>query len=251
MVLGAQLYTVREFTQTEKDVESTFKRIADIGYKFIQVSGMGNIPAEMVREIADKNGLKIVITHTNQERVMKDTLAVIKEHQIMGCKHIGLGSMGFTPSGAESYYKFIKDYDEAASLIHKNGMRLHYHNHSFEFQKYGDKTGFDILVNETDPELWGFILDTYWVQVGGKNPVDVIFALKGRIDAIHFKDLTIVDNKQRMTEVMEGNFNWCKIIEACENTGISYALVEQDSDWTVGPFESLETSYRNLSQFFK
>ena len=251
MVLGAQLYTVREFTQTEKDIEMTFKRIAEIGFKCIQVSGMGAIPAERVREIADKNGLEIVITHTNQERIKNDTLAVIKEHQIMGCKHIGLGSLGFTPSGADDYYKFIKDYDEAARLIQKNGMRLHYHNHSFEFQKYGDKTGFDILMNETEPALWGFILDTYWVQVGGKNPVEVIEALKGRIDAIHFKDLAIVNDKQCMTEVMEGNLNWGKIIEACENTGISYALIEQDINWTFGAFESLETSYRNLTQYFK
>lgn len=39
MELGAQLYTVREYGQNEKDIRRTMKKIADIGYKTVQVSG--------------------------------------------------------------------------------------------------------------------------------------------------------------------------------------------------------------------
>jgi hypothetical protein len=80
MVFGAQLYTVRDFTKTEKDIEETFKRIAEIGYKTAQVSAIGQIAAERLREIADRNQLELVITHTNYDRIINDTKAVIKEH---------------------------------------------------------------------------------------------------------------------------------------------------------------------------
>ena len=41
MVLGAQLYTVREFTKTADDYARTIERVAKIGYKCVQVSGVG------------------------------------------------------------------------------------------------------------------------------------------------------------------------------------------------------------------
>jgi sugar phosphate isomerase/epimerase len=207
MQYGAQLYTVKDFTQNKDDLKSTVKTIAEIGYQNIQVSGVGNIAPEEIKSVADFYGLNIVVN---------------------------------------AYYKFIKDFEPASKLIAENGLKLHYHNHAFEFQRYGNKTGYDILIEETDPSLFGFILDTYWVQVGGKNPADMIEKLKGRIDCIHFKDLNIKNNEQCMTEVMEGNLDWNHIIRACENTGISYSLVEQDNNWTVDPFKSLETSYNNL-----
>ena len=39
MVIGAQLYTVREFTKTLNDFEETLKKITDMGCRVVQVSG--------------------------------------------------------------------------------------------------------------------------------------------------------------------------------------------------------------------
>ena len=39
MKLGAQLYTVRDFTKTTDDFAETLKKVADIGYRTVQVSG--------------------------------------------------------------------------------------------------------------------------------------------------------------------------------------------------------------------
>lgn len=39
MRIGAQLYTVRDFCKTLEDFSETLKRIADIGYTTVQVSG--------------------------------------------------------------------------------------------------------------------------------------------------------------------------------------------------------------------
>jgi len=249
MKIGAQLYTVRDFTKTEEDVRSTFRKIAKMGYSCVQISAIWNVEPKKLREIADENGLEIVITHADKDRILNDTLAVIEEHKVMGCKHIGIGYNRFQADQIESYANFIQEYDQAAKLIHKNGLKLHYHNHAFEFEKVGDITGFEYFVKETDPALWGFILDTFWVQYGGKNPADVINALDGRITAIHYKDFAMKDDKQKMSEILEGNLDWTKIVDATEKTKIEYVLIEQDGDWAVGPFESLETSFNNLTRF--
>jgi len=46
--------------------------------------------------------------------------------------------------------------------------------------------------------------------------------------------------------VGEGNLNWKAIIEAAEEGGVEWYIVEQDSCYGRDPFESLAISYRNL-----
>ena len=52
MRTGAQAYTVRAYTQNEKDFSFTMKKIADMGYQTVQISAIGkDIRPERVREI--------------------------------------------------------------------------------------------------------------------------------------------------------------------------------------------------------
>ena len=58
MEIGAQLYTVREYCKTLKDFEDTLKRIADIGYTNVQVSGSCAFAPEWLNEKLKENGLR-------------------------------------------------------------------------------------------------------------------------------------------------------------------------------------------------
>jgi len=231
MVLGAQLYTVRELIQTPEGIESTLKKIAEIGYTTVQVSGIGKIEPEKLRAICDRLGLKIVITHTSPDRILEEPEAVISDHRILGCDLIGIGSMpgkyGFT---VEAVKKFIGDYLPVAKIIAKNGMRLMYHNHNMEFERIGGKMILDMLAEGFDSELLGFTLDTYWVQAGGADPAEYLEKLSSRVPAVHLKDMGYRNSKkgQIMCPVGEGNINWNRIIHACEKAGAKWALVEQD-----------------------
>jgi len=48
--------------------------------------------------------------------------------------------------------------------------------------------------------------------------------------------------------VGEGNLDWVNIVKACHDTGIEYAIVEQDSCKGC-PFDSLKISYNNMLSF--
>jgi len=245
MKIGAQLYTVREFTQTAEDFAKTIKKVADMGYKCVQISAIGPIPAQEVADICNANGVSIAITHTNPARVKDDTDAVIAEHRVMGANYIGIGAI---PAGyernAEGVRRFIADFTPAAEKIRDAGMTLMYHNHDFEFEKYDGKLMMDYLIEEF-PKI-GFTLDTYWVQAGGGDPAAWIKKLSGRIDVLHYKDMAWADGKQLMAEVMEGNLNWKSIFEASRAAGVKFAMVEQDDCYGADPFQCLKTSYDNL-----
>jgi len=91
MLLGAQLYTLRDYIQNERDIRFTLAQVAKMGYTTIQVSGMGPIDPQVLRSICEENGLRVVLTHTDPARILNDTDAVIREHDILGCDYIGIG----------------------------------------------------------------------------------------------------------------------------------------------------------------
>jgi len=247
MILGAQLYTLRDYCQNEKDFNISMKKVAEIGYKTVQVSGIGNIPAKTVREICDNHGLKIVITHTNPDRVLNDTENVIAEHDIMGCRHIGIGAMPEKYRSLEWIDQFADDFLTPARKIASSGKLFMYHNHDFEFQRLGGRYIIEYLLEAFRPDEMGITLDTYWVQVAGCDVADWIERLAGRLPCVHLKDLEMISGKPHMAPVMEGNMNFPKYLEAFRKAGTEYLLIEQDY-FLESPFICLKKSYDNLNK---
>lgn len=246
--IGAQYYTIRESLKTIEDFELACKKIKDIGYKIVQISGTPLGAAEM-KEVLDKYGLKVVVTHRSFDDFKSDLGEIISYNKILGCEICGIGVMPDEAKASVSGLNaFIREMNEMAAKIRKEGMYFGYHNHHFEFIKIDGKCIMDRLIEETNPENVVFIVDTYWLQVGGVNPVDYIKKLGSRAAAVHFKDYEAVvsyEQKSTFCEVGKGNLDWDKIIAVCEEVGSKWALVEQDV--CVGdPFECLKTSYEYL-----
>lgn len=244
-VIGAQLYTVRDFVKTPAEVKTAFARLQEIGYEAVQVSGVGPIEPAHLRDLADAHGLKIVATHIGYEQIVEDPQRVIAEHRLWGCRHVAIGGMPQAFRREEGFVRFAREASAAVRPLIDAGLTFSYHNHSFELERFGDRTGLEILYAESDPALFSAEIDTYWIQHGGGNPVTWLRRLRGRMPLVHFKDLAMVDGKQAYAEVREGNLEWPEIIAACREGGVEWYLVEQDV-CRRDPFESLALSLRNL-----
>lgn len=248
MKIGAQLYTVRTFTQTVSDFEKTMKRIAAIGYQTVQISAVGReVTPQAAKEICDEQGLEIVLTHSDPNRILNDTENLIRDHEKMGCRYIGLGSMPEKYRTEEWVQEFCADFKKPAQMIRDAGMQFMYHNHNFEFEKFGEKRILDYLLEGFEPDEMGIILDTYWVQAAGAEVCPWIERLADRLKCVHLKDMGVFKGESIMMPVMEGNLNFPAIMKAFEKTGCEYALVEQDV-CQESPFTCLEKSYRNLKK---
>lgn len=246
MTPGAQLYTLRMYTQTPEDLDDTLAQVAQMGYGTVQISAIGPMPPEVVRDLCDKHGLKIVLTHTDPVRILKDTEAVIKEHDILGCRYIGIGMMPEKYRHPEWFPHFIKDYKEPARKIAASGKLLMYHNHNLEFQRFDGRLVMESLLSAFTPEEMGFTLDTYWVQMGGADVCQWLRRLKGRIPCVHLKDMAVEGMQPVMAPVGEGNLPWKEILGVLrEQGGTEHLLVEQDI-CQGSPFDCLNTSLQNL-----
>jgi sugar phosphate isomerase/epimerase len=252
--LAAQLYTVRAFTQTADDFAASLDKIRAIGYTAVQVSAIGPIPDAEVQTIADDTGLTICNTHVRPaDALWNDLDAVIEQHHLWNCQHVAIGSMPgrYRAEGEVGFRRFAAEASQIGEKLHAAGLTFSYHNHSFEFVRFGSRrsggarTGLDIIFEESDPRYLQAELDTYWVQHGGGDPTAWIERLKRRMPVVHLKDMVIVDGEQAMAEIGEGNLNWPAILQACRDAEVAWYAVEQDV-CQRDPFESLKISYENL-----
>jgi len=243
--LAAQLYTLRDFLKTPADIARTLPRVAEIGYRAVQLSALGPIPATDLRGLLDAAGLVGCATHVAYPRLQTDLPAVVAEHRVLGCDYLAIGSMPADYRNAAGYPRFAREASEIARALRAEGIAFGYHNHSFELERFGDRTGLEILYSESDPEVFCAEIDTYWIQHGGGDPAWWIRRAAGRVPVVHLKDMAIHEGKPVMAEVGEGNLNWPAILEACREAGVRWYVVEQDT-CLRDPFESLAISLRNL-----
>ena len=248
MKIGAQLYTLRNFCKTTEDFAETLKKVADMGYTTVQVSGTCAYEPEWLKAELVKNGLTCNLTHVPLTKFTDDPAQTALDHKVFGCKYIGLG-------GGPNMLAFDEDVDtmvdivkKAAPAFKKEGVLFMYHNHDGEFTK-GSSGKFHLLelAERTSADELGFTLDTYWVQHGGASVADIFETLSGRIPCVHFKDYAIVPKREvRMAPVGRGNINFEKIASICEKGGTEYIFVEQDDCYGEDPFACLKESYDYL-----
>ncbi len=247
MEIGAQFYTLREFCKTTEALAETLKKVADIGYKTVQLSGVCPYDPTWMKEQLDKNGLRCVLTHVNFNG--SNTCQLIADHNILECDYVGLG-------GYSVFWKkedpvplpqivpgFTEQYGPIAKELYKGGKYFMYHNHHYEFQKVNGKTLIEQFAEAIPAELMGFTLDTYWVQVGGGDPAAWLERLAGRVPCIHLKDCGFGPT---MLPIGEGNINFDRVFTAAEAAGTKYMLVEQDNCNGEDPFDCLKRSYDYL-----
>ena len=241
MEIGAQFYTLRDFCKDLDSFAETLKKVADIGYKTVQISGTCGYEPEWLKSELKKNGLKCVLTHTPADKLQNDPARVAADHDVFDCKYVGLGWFGFDEE--KHIDDFIRIYTPVAETLRQNGKYFMYHNHDGEFKKFNGKLVFETLAENISAEIMGFTLDTFWVQAGGGDPAQWIERLSGRVPCIHLKDYSY---GRKMAPIGEGNINFDRVFEKAESAGTEYMLVEQDDCNGEDPFYCLKRSYEYL-----
>lgn len=256
--LGLQLYTVRDYLKDPAFADLTFRTLSELGFTEAQTAGNA-FDAKEFGALAAKNGIAIIGTHYDYGKILTSPEETMDVHRMWGTTNIGIGAM---PSAAreslDELKKFVKDFNAAAALYAKEGFRLTYHNHNFEYYRIdGYKTIMDILYEELDPVNTSFVLDTCWVAAGGADVCAWIEKLKGRLDILHLKDLWFKYDRHKnvylptMTEIGHGNLDWKSILATAEKADVKHYVIEQDANFLSTPFESLKESVSYLKPFMK
>ncbi len=253
--VAAQLYSVREFLKTPADIKKSLVKVGKIGYQAVQLSGLGPIDDGELKRILDGEGLVCCATHESSDVLLKEPQKAIDHLQAIGCTSTAY------PYPREIAMRNLREVKAFASALEKTGKKLRsagidfsYHNHDIEFVRIGGKTILDILIDSTSPQNLKFEVDTYWVQAGGANPVELCKRLKRRMPLLHLKDYGVtLDRKPVFEEIGYGNLELFEIIKAADAAKTEWYIIEQDAHFEGGdPFKSLKMSFdyikRNLAK---
>lgn len=244
MEIGIQFYTLRDYCKNLNDFSDTLERVAEIGYKNVQISGVCSFEPEWLKKELDKNGLKCVLTHTSPDKLIANPEQVAKEHDVFGCDLVGLGYYQFNEENEkQSFQHYLDCYQKVAEVLAENNKYFLHHNHDQEFKKHEGKLVIERLAEIFPPDKLGFVLDTFWIQAGGADPAFWIEKLSGRVPAIHLKDFAY---GSKMAVLGEGNINFERVFEKAESAKVKYLLVEQDNCYGEDAFKCIKRSYDYL-----
>jgi len=257
--IGLQLYTVRN--QMADDAAATLKAVADAGYRQVELMNVDEEAVEL-SAIARDNGMAVHSAFMNFRAITSpdnndgpDVEQTIDLAQRIGLRHIVFGYI--TKEERDTLDKCREIADRANEMGHQvrqAGMRLCYHNHSFEFEPLGGgQSSFDPFMQRFDPQKVDFELDVFWAKIGGKDPLHLMRKLAGRITQLHLKDLkdgmgTIYDEGQvpadAFQELGDGIIDMPQVIRLAEEIGVDQCHVEQDQ--SPAPLDSIAQSVNFL-----
>jgi sugar phosphate isomerase/epimerase len=267
--IGVQLYSVRD--RMEKDFTGTLEGVAKIGFKEVEFAGYFNHSPQDVRSLLDRLGLRAPSSHIGLDLLQKDFKGQVTAAKVIGHEYITVPALMQPLMGKvtpDFWGKTATEFNRIARDLKSEGIGFAYHNHNFVFEKLPDgKTGYDVLLTETDPALVQFELDLLWATVAGQDPVAMFKRNPGRYVMWHVKDVKGVDEARRigasegsviqklqgigpkLAAVGTGDIDFRRIFAAAGTSGMRHFFVENDSaPQTASSLADIETSYKNLRQ---
>jgi sugar phosphate isomerase/epimerase len=247
--LGVQLFTVRD--QAVSDLVSVLKQIREIGYSEIETyTGLYKHSAPELRRIAEDAGLRIPSGYFDYDG-FDQHFAYAKD---LGLRWMVCPSLpGNLWESLDGFRLAAKRFNEWGRRAQQSGMRFAFHNHNYEFRDLGGKTGYDVLVQETDPHWVFFEVDCYWIVQAGQDLLRMLQHLGKRVRLLHLKDRepgfpasTDLDRAAaHFTEVGHGSVDWRTVLSDAERLQVEHYYVQQDE--TPGnPIDSIRSSYEYL-----
>lgn len=199
ILIGIQLYSMRK--ALAKDFFGTLEKIADIGYRHIELYFESPYfarfdvpcPSQELKKKLDSLGLSVinsnVIHHKylNWDEVIRYNVEIGSEGI---CIPLYLYNLNQNHTKTEEALSFSEWLNRMGKKCSENGLKLYYHNYFHEFEKYDGKYIFDILLENTDPDYVQFELDPYWITRGGVDPVEWMDKVGTRCGLLQVQDLS-------------------------------------------------------------
>ncbi|MFS0731101.1 sugar phosphate isomerase/epimerase [Curtobacterium sp. 1P10AnD] len=239
--LSVQLYTVRDALSA--DLPGTLQRIADIGYTNVELFGYVDRAAEL-RDALAAAGLVAPSGHARLlDAGEQDLEAIFHASVTTGMTTLidpHIDEARWTTR--EDVEAIARELSELAPRAADHGLTLGYHNHAFEFSNRIDGvSAYEVFADALSDDVV-LELDTYWVTVGGDDPVAIIGKYGDKVQFLHVKDGDGSHDDKKQVAVGDGVMPVREIVAAAPE---ALHVVELD-DHEGDVFQAVADSYTFL-----
>lgn len=236
--VGLQLYSLRaQFAAN--GVPKTLDTVKGFGIRYAELAGTYNLKPEQLTKLLSDRGIKAVSGHFPYKRFKEDPESVAAEAKALGLEFAGCAWADHkAPLDEKQAREIAAVFNRAGAVLAKHGLKFFYHNHGFEFHKFGDETLMDLIMRETDPKLVSFQMDVLWTVFPGQDPAKLLAKYPGRWSLMHLKDLkkgVATGSLAGKTDVSNdvvlgtGQMKWTEILPAARKAGVKYYFIEDES----------------------
>lgn len=219
--IGLQLYSIKEIAS--KDFLGAIGLAAKSGYNGVEFAGFFDTPASKVLECLKTNGIEPCGSHTSIDLITSDFERTVEYNVAIGNKYI---VVPWIPedmrNSRDAWLSTAEKFNKLNDRLKKFNLSLGYHNHAFEFEKFGDDYGFDIFAKNTSGDIL-LEIDLYWVEYPGLSALEYVRKYKDRLTLLHVKDLA---KDRTSTEIGSGTIDFEAIIK--ESPATEWFIVEQE-----------------------
>ncbi|MBU1142831.1 MAG: sugar phosphate isomerase/epimerase [Firmicutes bacterium] len=254
MKIALQLYSLRELIKTEEDVIATLTQVKKIGYQAVQLSGIGRFTEEKVElfsRVCKDLGLEIMATHVDFNQLKDEFEDVVRFQKALGATYLGIGAMPdqFDRKNLNHYQDFIFEMNKLSKKLLTHQIKLVYHNHAYEFAKYGSFIPMNIIIQNISKNSLTLEPDLYWLQFAGVNPTEFIRRYRDFIEIIHIKDMRVKQLDKwsavpQFASIGDGNMGYPSIIEVIQELDFPWVIIEQDDFYGADPFVEIANSLK-------
>jgi sugar phosphate isomerase/epimerase len=239
--IGVQLYSVRDLMK--KDFEGTLAKVAAIGYREVEFAGFFDHSPQQVRTMLDRNGLTGVSGHVDFKTIAGDLPKTLETAHTVGQSYLVCPFIDESMRTPDGWKRVTDTFNRTGEECRKSGMQFAYHNHDWEFKPENGQMPYELLLNNTDPNLVKMEMDLFWTVKGKQDPLAYFNRFPGRFCLVHVKDMK---KNGEMTEVGNGSIDFKKIFGESDKAGIQHYFVEHDEP--KDPLQSIKMSYQYLSK---
>ncbi len=272
-IRAVQQIMLGSVTKNEKETLETLNRIKKAGYDGIELNGFMIRPTSFLVRIMTKMagmpvgkggnydwaslvkqaGLQVVSVHEDLGTIQRESDTVITEAKNFGTDKVVItGMYRFDYSDKNTVLKLARDLNETGKTLKQSGIHLLYHNHNCEFRKVeSEKTAYDLLFENTDPDLVGFEFDSYWPTEAGISAISLMKKLGSRMKLYHINDRGTRLEGASMTPILKsdsmelgyGNMNLKELVTQALRVNVDAIILESHKNWIdKSPLRSLEVS---------
>lgn len=240
LTISGELWIFSKQCKLPADADAVLERMKSAGYTNVECS-----PGDVSPEQLARHGMKMTSAHTLMPALLEPQKLI---DQLLACDCRSLAISGlhdWHQRSADDYRRGAETLNKVAPSLADAGIRVHYHNHDFEFaQVAGKQSGYDLLTSLTSQDVL-LCIDVGWVFYAGLDPFALLQRHGPRIGMVHLRDF---DGKESVA-LGRGKMPVLELAKVSRRQLIiRHLIVEQDPPATADPAAEMAASLTYLRQ---
>ena len=185
--VALQMFSLRQLARD--DYVGALRQAAETGYSAVEAAfGYGGLDAPALNRVLANLGLRIASSHVGSNRLRTALEEEVDLNLAVGNPHLVCAELPPEDRRDESaFHRWAADLGTIGRRCRELGADLSYHSHAFEFRRFGERNGLEILLGEAEGLLWE--PDVYWISFAGEDPAAWVGRYAERIRLVHLKDM--------------------------------------------------------------